>query len=83
MEALMNPIIQGGFAGMCAILLGILFWVIRKLLDVLKSNTDAFNANTAAINTLNVNMSEQRIQVTKLTDELYQRPCLIEEGKRT
>jgi len=78
MDGLFQPIVQGGFAGMCVILLGIVFWMIRKLLDVLSKNTEAFAANTSAINRLNVNMTEQRTEIAGLKEEMYRRPCIAE-----
>jgi len=32
-EAIMSPIIQYGFAGLCVVLLAMLFWLVKRLLD--------------------------------------------------
>lgn len=82
MESLLQPIVQYGFAGMCAILLGILIWMIRRVLDAFKSNGEIITANTNAINTLNNNMTEQRAEIGGLKEELYRRPCMVDSNVR-
>jgi len=81
-EHLLEPIVQYGFAGMCAILLGVLIWMIHRVLDAFSRNGDIISANTHAINQLNGNMSEQRVEIGGLKEELYRRPCLIGEKER-
>lgn len=61
---------------MCGVLLAILFWTIRKLLEVLKNNAEVIVLNTKAIDTLNVNLTESKGEIRGLKEELYRRPCV-------
>ncbi len=33
-----SPIVQGGALGLCVIMLGVLFWIIKKLFTMLKND---------------------------------------------
>lgn len=78
---ILTPIFQYGFAGFCGILLGILVWLIRELLKVLKENNSVIAANTAAIASVDKNARSAFDLTVIIKDELLKRPC-IKEIKR-
>lgn len=77
-DAIFTPMIQGGFAVFAAVLLGVIVWLIRRLLDVLKENNKVIAENTAAIRDVHV-MSRDNMKLTRAVHELMiARPCLTE-----
>ena len=48
-SVIMSPLLQYGFAGFSIVLLGVLVWLIRELLSVLKENNRVIAENTQAI----------------------------------
>jgi len=83
MEALSNPVIQYGFAGFCMVLVGVIIWLIKQLLNMIKETHKVVTANTAAIDKL-VNNTDTTIHqiehvqtaVYSLRDKLVSRPCI-------
>lgn len=76
--SIMNPLIQWGFAGLCLILLGILVWLIRQLLEVLKENNRVISMNTDAIGKVGVT-AENTLDITvELKNEMLRRPCIAQ-----
>lgn len=73
---LMNPIIQYGFAGFSVILLGILIWLVRELLKVLKENNKVIATNTAAIVQVDEHTRNTLAVSIECKNELLQRPCI-------
>jgi len=51
-ELMLQPLVQYGFLGFSAVLLGVVIWLIRRLLDVLEANNKVIMANTRAVNDL-------------------------------
>jgi hypothetical protein len=45
----LTPALQWGFAGFSLILVGVIVWMIRRLLDVLRSNTEALTQLTGVV----------------------------------
>jgi hypothetical protein len=45
----LTPALQWGFAGFSLILVGVIVWMIRRLLDVLRSNTEALSQLTNVV----------------------------------
>ena len=75
----LQPVIQTGFLGFSAVLLGIIVWLIRRLLVVLEKNSEVICANTAAINTLS-NMTAVLLVLNRtLHDKVISRPCIAQE----
>lgn len=73
---IMTPVMQYGFAGLSAVLLGILVWLIRELLEVLKETNNVIAINTQAIKNVDGN-SQAALKVgIEVKDELYKRPCI-------
>ena len=52
MDMISVPVIQYGFAGVTAVLLGIIVWMIRQLLAVLSRNSAVISENSEAFRTL-------------------------------
>lgn len=73
---LLQPIVQYGFLGFSAVLLAIIIWLIRRLLDVLDANNRIIAANTAAVHDLTV-MTRDLMHLNRAVhDKLLARPCL-------
>ncbi|OHB56126.1 MAG: hypothetical protein A2Y07_01245 [Planctomycetes bacterium GWF2_50_10] len=75
-ESIMQPIIQYGFAGMCGILLGILVWLISKLLAILEKTNSVIAANTEAIKIVEGHTSETITLLKDLRDRILQLKCV-------
>ena len=71
-QSIMQPIIQYGFAGMCVVLLGILVWLISKLLAILEKTNAVIAANTDAIKTVDSHTSESITLLKDLRDRILQ-----------
>ncbi len=73
-----QPVIQYGFLGFSAVLLGVIIWLIRKLLSVLEANNQIITANTDAILDL-THMTSDLLKLDRsLHDKLISRPCIAE-----
>ena len=72
----MSPLIQYGFAGFSLILLGVLIWLIRELLLVLKENNRVIAENTQAIKSVDKNTTNTFAIMVEIKDELLKRPCI-------
>jgi hypothetical protein len=78
---LTDPIIQYGFAGMCAVLLGIVVWLIQKLLDVIRENNKIIAEHNELISNVNRTLRDSfDVQVT-IKDKLNSRPCIAKGGQ--
>ena len=72
-----NPIVQCGFAGMCAVLLGIIVWLIKQLLTVLKETNTVIGENTKTIGMLHTTSNEEIVVLRDIQAKLMARPCLM------
>lgn len=71
-----QPIVQYGFLGFSAVLLGVVVWLIQRLLAVLEANNRIIAANTEAIRDLN-NMTSDLLKLDRsLHDKIISRPCI-------
>ena len=71
-----QPIVQYGFVGFAAVLLGIVVWLIQKLLAVLDANNRIIAANTEAIRDL-TGMTADLLKLSRsLHDKIISRPCI-------
>ncbi len=75
-EILLNPVIQYGFAGFCLLLLGIIVWLMRQLLAVLKQTNQIIAANTDVIERVDSRTGELLTLNRSLHDKLIARPCI-------
>ena len=72
------PLTQYGFLGLSAILLALVFWLIRKLLMVLEASNAIIAANTKAISDL-TNMTADLLKLNRsLHDKVISRPCIAQ-----
>lgn len=77
-SALLTPIIQYGFAGLSAVLLVFIGWLVNKLLSAMKDSTAALTANTEVIRSF-TGMVERQIDITNdIRDLLLSRPCIAQ-----
>jgi uncharacterized BrkB/YihY/UPF0761 family membrane protein len=76
---LMSPVAQYGFAGMCVILMVFVFWLVRKVFQVLAEVTSVIQANTNAITELTKLSGHDHDLLRSVHDKLLERPCLVKE----
>ena len=75
-EFITQPIVQYGFLGFSAVLLGVVIWLIQKLLGVLDANNRIITANTEAIRDL-TSMTGDLLKINRsLHDKIISRPCI-------
>lgn len=74
--SIMNPVMQWGFAGLSVVLLIILVWLIRELLQVLKDNNAVIATNTQAIQKVDKRCEDTLNVAIEVKDELYKKPCI-------
>ena len=72
----MSPMIQYGFAGFCLILIGVIIWLIRELLSVLKENNKVIALNTQTIEKVVKATSDTFGIMVGIKDNLLKRPCI-------
>ena len=80
-ELVTLPLVQYGFAGFAAALLGLVIWLIRKLVDVLEANNKIIAANTEAIRDLTSTTSDLLKLNRSLHDKIISRPCIASQEK--
>jgi hypothetical protein len=71
-----SPLIQLGFAGFCLLLLGIVVWLITRLLAVIKENNAIIARNTEAVTNVVTAIGEQTALMRGTREELLKRPCM-------
>ncbi len=76
---LWSPLIQGGFAVFALLLLGVVVWLVKQLLRVLKDNSQVIAGNTQAIASVATIASDTKDLMQQLHDELLKRPCLMRD----
>ena len=76
---MVQPVVQYGFLGFSVVLLGVVIWLIRKLLDVLAANNKIIAANTAAIRDLMSTTADLLKLNRSLHDKIISRPCIARE----
>jgi hypothetical protein len=79
----MAPMMQVGFAATTAVCFGIIVWMIKQFVNILKENNKVISSNTQAIqsNTMAVMTVDERLKdVLKINveckNELLARPCI-------
>ena len=89
-EWMIQPGVQYGFLGFSVVLLAVVIWLIRKLLDVLEANNQIIAANTEAISALRSATQSTSRDLTSMTadllklnrslhDKIISRPCIARE----
>lgn len=79
MEQLFSPFMQYGFAGLCFVLIGVICWLMRQVIDVLRATNQVIERNTAAIDKMNIATGRVERSLHELRDELLKRPCIARE----
>ena len=78
-NVILEPIVQYGFLGFSAVLLGVVVWLIRKLMDVLDANGKIIAANTKAMSENTSMVSDLLALNRSLHDKLISRPCIAKK----
>ncbi|HPD31733.1 MAG TPA: hypothetical protein PLL20_17210 [Phycisphaerae bacterium] len=76
---MIQPVVQYGFLGFSVVLLGVVIWLIRQLLEVLEANNRIIAANTEAIRDLTNTTSDLLNLNRSLHDKIISRPCIARE----
>jgi len=75
-DLFIEPLVQYGFVGMSALLLGIVVWLIRRLLSVLDQTNKVISANTEAIHEITT-MTRDLLRLNRdLHNKVISRPCI-------
>ena len=74
-----SPVIQYGFAGFAVLLLGVVVWLIRQLLKVLKETGEIIRGNTLALDAVSSTAGQSRELMSQIRDQLLSRPCMLTE----
>ncbi len=74
-----SPLIQLGFAGLCLILLAIIVWLIRQLLQVIERNNQVISQMTEVIRDVDEHIHANGRVMDDLRDRLLARPCIRRE----
>ena len=74
----LSPIVQYGFAGLSAVLLAILVWLINKMLGLLEKTNQIISDNTDAIRDVDKRTGEELKLLRSVHDKLISRPCMAE-----
>jgi len=72
-------IVQFGFAGFCAALLGVLVWLVRQLLQLQRDSSDVIARNTEAVHDLLTLVSDSVRLLREVHNKLLARPCIARE----
>jgi len=79
---LSEVVVQHGFAGLAAVLLVVLWWTVRRVLDLLAECNRVIAQNTAALQGLETRLLESVRLEIDLRDRLLARPCLLGRSDR-
>lgn len=69
------PVLQWGFAGFALLLLGVIVWLIRQLLDVLAKTNRVVHANTAVMRSVHETAQKSDRTLDAIRRVLDRRPC--------
>jgi cell division protein FtsB len=75
----LTSVLQYGFAGFSLVLVGVIVWLIRQLLAVLRANNRALASLTAALVKVTGDTGETRDEVRQLREELLKRTCMLSQ----
>ena len=79
----LQPLVQYGFLGFSAVLLGVVIWLIKRLLIVISAMNTVVSENTAAMKLLTATVSDLMVLTRSLHDKIISRPCIAHQGKGT
>lgn len=83
MDFLKETYIQYGFAGMCLILLAMLFWIVKALVKLLEANQVVISKNNQVMASLDDHIREDIKLNRSIFNKLLARPCIAknEDGE--
>ena len=73
---MLTPIIQAGFAGMCAAQLGVIVWMFSTLVRLQNETNGTIAKNSQVISTMLHDVTEQTRLLRVTRDIIIQRPCI-------
>lgn len=76
------PILQYGFAGFCLLLLAVIVWQFRQLLNLTRGTNRVINACTHAIEGARETSEEVRTELRALRDEQLRSGCPFSAGAK-
>jgi len=82
-ELLLQPLVRFGFVGFSGVLLGVVVWLMKRLLAVLERNTEVISHNTAAIRELSSMTTDLLALSRSMHDKLISRPCIARDEQST
>ena len=77
-EIVLQPVVQYGFLGFSAVLLGVVVWLVRRVLGVLEKTNSVIEGNTAAVRKVCHVTAELLREHRDLRDKIISRPCIAE-----
>lgn len=75
-KLILEPLVQYGFLGFSAVLLGMVIWLTHKLVGLVEQNNKIVAANTDAIRDLTILTTDLLKLNRSLHDKLISRPCI-------
>ena len=81
-ELILLPIVRFGFVGFSAVLLGIIVWLMKRLMCVLERNTEVIARNTEALHNLSSMTTDLLILNRKVHDKVISRPCIAKSEQK-
>jgi hypothetical protein len=73
-----EALVQYGFAGLAAVLLFLLYWLIKRIFDVLAECAEVIANNTSALAALEGRIDDEARLHRDIRDRLLGRPCLMD-----
>jgi hypothetical protein len=72
----LSPIVQYGFAGFCAVLLGIVVWLMNRVMQLIEQNNKVVSDNTAVMIKIHEQSDKTKEAVWEMREEFLRRPCI-------
>jgi hypothetical protein len=72
------PVIQYGFAGTTMVLIGVIVWIVNKLISVLERTNTVIESNTLAIREVGDRIADLLLLTRGNRELLLSRPCIAE-----
>ncbi len=75
-ELIVAPIVQYGFAGFCAVQLGVIVWMVSRFMGELARTREVVQENTAAVREVTKLCADVMALNRDVHDKLIARPCI-------
>jgi hypothetical protein len=79
---ILSPVLQYGFAGLCLVLIGVLAWLMGRVLQVLDQTSTVIAANTETIRTVESAVKDTESAILRVHDQLLKFSCPYEGHER-